>query len=608
MGGHRLHAAIAVVLAGLWGGLLGFGQFNGDAWFLERVEATLVDLRTLARGVRPAPPNVLIVAIDDETVRIEGGYPVSRKTLSGIVDAVAALGPNVVALDILLLDAGIADEDRALAASLARSRSVLAGAAVFGTSRVTAPAYPGNAFAAVPVADRFVLPREAFAENAAIGIVNLATDHAGTPRFVPMVFRDSSRIELAFPLQAASMALDVAPEFETDRVLLGARRIATDIGQRLPIGYYGPRGTVETVSAAAVIAGGLDRRQVEGRVVVIGATVIGSGDVFPTPFDPVMPGVEVISTAISNMLAGDGLVRNRSTRLADAGTAIVLPMLFVALLAWRRSLLGLAAIAVVLLAWLAANFALFKAGTWLSVSLPLAAGFPAAVLFGAFHIWQDRRLASALARRNEILQRFQAPALREWLEKDPLFLAEPVRQEAAVVFIDLSGFTGLSQVTSAAATRDLLDDFYRVIEQETLAHGGVITSFMGDGAMIVFGLPQPAPGNPADAIACATALVARSEEWIDTQPATRGNRIGIKLGAHCGSIIASRLGGGSQQQITATGDTVNVASRLMEVAARNDAELALSEEIYRAAGEALPISGTAATARSRPSSADAPAP
>jgi adenylate cyclase len=437
MGGHRLHAAIAVVLAGLWGGLLGFGQFNGDAWFLERVEATLVDLRTLARGVRPAPPNVLIVAIDDETVRIEGGYPVSRKTLSGIVDAVAALGPNVVALDILLLDAGIADEDRALAASLARSRSVLAGAAVFGTSRVTAPAYPGNAFAAVPVADRFVLPREAFAENAAIGIVNLATDHAGTPRFVPMVFRDSSRIELAFPLQAASMALDVAPEFETDRVLLGARRIATDIGQRLPIGYYGPRGTVETVSAAAVIAGGLDRRQVEGRVVVIGATVIGSGDVFPTPFDPVMPGVEVISTAISNMLAGDGLVRNRSTRLADAGTAIVLPMLFVALLAWRRSLLGLAAIAVVLLAWLAANFALFKAGTWLSVSLPLAAGFPAAVLFGAFHIWQDRRLASALARRNEILQRFQAPALREWLEKDPLFLAEPVRQEAAVVFIDL---------------------------------------------------------------------------------------------------------------------------------------------------------------------------
>lgn len=592
MGGHRLYAAIAVVLTGLWGGLLGYSQLNGDAWFLERVEATMVDLRTLARGIRPAPPNVLIVAIDDETARIEGGYPVSRNTLSRIVDAVAALEPSVVAIDILLLDAGGADGDRALAGSLARSRSVLAGAAVFGASRVTAPAYPDNAFAAVPVADRFVLPREVFAENAAIGIVNLATDHAGTPRYVPMVFRDASRIELAFPPQAASMALDAAPVFETDRVLLGARPIATDVGQRLPIGYYGPRGTVGTVSAAAVLAGGLDRLQVEGRVIVIGATVIGSGDVFPTPFDPVMPGVEVISTAISNILAGDGLVRDRSTRLADAGTAIVLPILLVALLAWRRSLLGLAAIAAVLLAWLAANFALFKAGTWFSISLPLAAAVPPAVLFGAFQIWQDRRRASRFASQNEVLQRFQAPALREWLSDDPGFLAEPVRQEASIVFIDLSGFTGLSQVTSAAATRDLLDDFYRVIEQEALAQGGVITSFMGDGAMIVFGLPEPAPRDPASAIACATALVVRSEEWLDTQPATRGKKIGIKLGAHCGSIIASRLGGGSQQQITATGDTVNVASRLMEVAAQNDAELALSEELYRAAGEAFPTSGT----------------
>ena len=57
---------------------------------------------------------------------------------------------------------------------------------------------------------------------------------------------------------------------------------------------------------------------------------------------------------------------------------------------------------------------------------------------------------------------------------------------------------------------------------------------------------------------------------------TVAKRIGIKLGAHCGSIVASRLGGGSQQQITATGDSVNVASRLMEVAAENRADIALS--------------------------------
>jgi adenylate cyclase len=62
-------------------------------------------------------------------------------------------------------------------------------------------------------------------------------------------------------------------------------------------------------------------------------------------------------------------------------------------------------------------------------------------------------------------------------------------------------------------------------------------------------------------------------------------KLGFKVGAHFGVIVASRLGGGSYHHITATGDTVNVASRLMEVAASHGAELALSDELLHAAGQ-----------------------
>lgn len=591
MSGRRLQTIVAVMLAGLWGAGLGVLHVGGEPWMLDRVEATLTDLRTLMRGVREPPPVVLIVAIDDETVRDAGGYPVSRATLARIVDTIATLGPRAVALDILLLDPGEEADDQALAASLARNRGVIAAAAVFGQARQQAPALTGSALDGVPIADGFELPRETFANNAVTGVVNLSTDHAGTPRFAPMVFRTTERVETSFPLQAASLALDAAPVFGSGYVALGDRRIRTDLGQRLPISYYGPRGTIDTVSAATVLAGALTRAQVEGRTVVIGATVIGSGDVFPTPFDPVLPGVEVISTAISHLIAGDGLVRDRPVRLADAALAVLLPMIFVALLAWRRSLLGLGAIAAVAALWLVANFLLFAQGTWMSAALPLAATVPPAITFGASQIWLDRRRAQIFARQNELLRRFQAPALRDWLARDPDFLARPVRQEASIVFIDLSGFTGFSELESAAAMRDLLDDFYRLVEQEAEAHKGVITSFMGDGAMIVFGLPQPTPEDPRNALACATALAARARAWLAGRASTLARPIGIKLGAHCGSIVASRLGGGSQQQITATGDTVNVASRLMEVAAKNGADVALSAELYRAAGEALPQSG-----------------
>ncbi len=592
MGSRRLQIAVAVLLAGLWGAFLGSIHLNGDAWFLERVEATMVDMRTLLRGVRQPPPAVLIVAVDDETVRHEGRYPLSRATLARIVDTLSPLGPTAIGLDSLLLDAGDPAADQSLATALARNRGVIAAAAVFGAARIQAPASPDPAFAGLPVAESFVLPRDLFASAAATGVVNVATDYAGTPRFAPLIFRTANRIEASFTLQAASLALDAAPFFETGRVVLGERRIATDLGQRVPIAYYGPRGTIATVSAAEVLAGKLRREQVEGRVVVVGATVIGSGDVFPTPFDPVLPGVEVLSTAITQLVSGDGLVRDRRTRLVDFALAVSLPMALVALLAWRRSLLGFAAIAAVLVVLFAVNAGLFIGGVWLSVALPLAAAGPPVILFGAAQIWLDRHRAQGFARQNELLQRFQSPVLREWLARDPDFLAEPVRQEAAIVFIDLSGFTGLSETTSAATMRELLDDFYRVVEQEAVARRGVITSFMGDGAMIVFGLPEPAADDPANALACATALAAQAREWLAAHAVTRAARTGIKLGAHSGSIVASRLGGGSQQTITATGDTVNVASRLMEVAAEHGAELALSAELYRAAGDALPAEGS----------------
>lgn len=591
MNGRRLQATVAVLLAGLWGAGLGFVHVRGEPWLLERVEATMADLRTLVRGVRQPPPAVLIVAIDDETARQEGKYPVSRGTLARIVETVGQLSPKAVALDILLLDTGDEADDGALAEALARNRSVIAGAAMFDQARQTTDAGDRGALDRVPAADGLVLPLDLFSERAALGIVNVATDYAGTPRLFPMVFRTADRIEASFPLQAVSIALDARPAFEPGRIVLADRQIPTDIGQRLPIGYYGPRGTIETVSAVAVLGGGLSREEVEGRIVVVGATVIGSGDVFPTPFDAVLPGVEVISTAISHLMAGDGPVRDRSVRLIDAATAVLLPMAVVGLLAWRRSGIALAVIAALVFFWLGTNIFMFSRGVWLSATLPIAATAPPAILFGSAQIWLDRRRAQRFARQNELLQRFQAPALRDWLARDPNFLVEPVRQEAAIVFIDLSGFTGFSEVASAAAMRELLDDFYRLVEQDAEAHSGVITSFMGDGAMIVFGLPQPTPDDPANALACATTLAAHARAWLEEQPAMLTKRIGVKLGAHCGSIVASRLGGGSQQTITATGDTVNVASRLMEVAAQNGADLALSGDLYRAAGETLPGSG-----------------
>lgn len=575
---------LALVLTTLWGLSLGIMHLSGDVPFLDGAEATLTNVRETIGGSRQPPDVVTIVAIDDETSRVAGHYPLPRATLAKVIDAVAALGPKAIALDMLLVDAGDEAGDAALEQSLRRTNAVLAAAGIFPESRQRVGEDTKEPLARVPSALQFMEPQQRFADAASVGVVNVQTDKTGTPRFAPMLFRSGDRIEPSFSLRVVSAATGEQAAVISDHIKVGGHSVHTDTGYLMPLSFYGPRGTIRTLSASAALSGKLPEEAIRDHIVVIGATVTGGGDVFPTPFDPVLPGVEVISTSITHLIARDGLIRDRGVRFIDLYFAIGMPLVIVGLLAWRRNTIGLIMTLCVVLAWLAINVSIFKHGYWLSAALPIAATVPPVLLFGAAQLWLGRRHAGRLVEQSERLQRIQAPGLAEHLARDPDFLAEPVHQEAAVVFIDINGFTGLSETIGPAAVRELLNGFYHLVDEEVTARGGAITSFMGDGAMILFGLPQPRRTDPANAARCCIGLAERMRNWLATLPEATTSRIGFKIGAHFGTIVASRLGDGGRQQITATGDTVNVASRLMEVAASNGAEIAISNDLLHAAG------------------------
>jgi len=581
---RTLQTLVALVLSALWALALGSAHWRSGVQFLDRPEGALTDLRLDVRGERAAPDLVTIVAIDDRTVGERGGYPLSRADLAAIVDAVARFGPRAIAVDLLLVDRGSDDGDAALAQAFDKRPTAIAAAAVFAEAKQLIAAQESDPLAGLPRAEKFLLPLKLFADHAAVGVVNLATDKSGTPRGVPMLFRSDDKIELSFPLRVVALATDTEPTIEADSLMLATRRIPLDVGHVLPLAFYGRHGTIRTISATSILKGEIASEAFRDRIVVIGATVTAGGDLFPTSFDPVMPGVEIVATAITHLMAGDGMLRNRSTRAADAILAIVLTLLLVGLLAWRRSAIGLFSIVAVLVIWAVANLAAFSNGIWLSAALPIATAAPPMILFGASQLWLNRRQAQYFARKSDLLQQFQAPALRQWLTKNPDFLLKPVHQDAAIIFIDLSGFTSLSETLGLDAVLDILKDFHTLIDREVVARGGVITSFLGDGAMILFGLPESTVDDARNAALCCVDLCSRVERWIEALPPSIASQIGFKVGAHFGAIIASRLGGGSYQHITATGDSVNVASRLMEVAATQGAALALSDDLLRQAG------------------------
>src|SRR6185369_11537541 len=221
MSSRRLQTLVALMLAGTWGASVWFGHSNGHLRALDRIESTLTDLRTLARGVKAPPDNVTIVAIDDGMVKLGSTYPLARTDLATIIDTIAQLNPKVIAVDLLLVDHGTADGDAALEKSFATHPPVLAAAAIFSETSQPVTAGSDGPLVQLAKADRFLLPLPMFAEHAEVGIANVATTESGTPYAVPMLFRTRDKIELSLALRVAAIAIGKPLTIEPNRLKFG---------------------------------------------------------------------------------------------------------------------------------------------------------------------------------------------------------------------------------------------------------------------------------------------------------------------------------------------------------------------------------------------------
>ncbi|MBZ8134964.1 CHASE2 domain-containing protein [Afifella sp. IM 167] len=568
-------AALVAALAAIgWTFLIGAPHLAGERSLLDRLEAPLADLRLTLIGPRPAPEEIVIVAIDDRTVTAEGGYPLKRGRIAEILRALQAAGARAVAIDILFLDPSDGADDRSLAEALSGLPAVIAAAARFG---------PGEARAgAVPQSTEELWPLAGLQQAAATGLVNISTDPSGTPRHLPMVFLTSKGPAASFTLRAASLYSGFDAALAAGRVSLGERTIRLDLGAHLPIRFYGPAGTIRTASAADILSGRQSPAELKGRLAVLGVTATAVGDTFGTPFDPVTPGVEVLATGIGNLLSGDSLVRDMTVRRIDLAAAAALAAGSVLAVSLLPPSAGIPLALLATFGWLAGITFLFGNGIWLSAALPIAAVVPpvgAVMLARQFH---ERHQARMLGRAQRELRRLQSPVLAERIERDPSFLREPVEREVGILFLDLSGFTRLSEQLGPGRTRDFLKDFHALVERETVAHDGIVLSFMGDGAMIVFGVLDRRADDGARAFAATFALLDGVRAWIrQTEGASRD--VDVRLGAHFGPVILSRLGSETHEHITTTGDSVNLASRLMEVAKEAGAAIVVSAELLAAA-------------------------
>lgn len=134
----------------------------------------------------------------------------------------------------------------------------------------------------------------------------------------------------------------------------------------------------------------------------------------------------------------------------------------------------------------------------------------------------------------------------------------PERKVVTVMFVDVSGFTALSETLDAEVVRELMNSCFDSLVPVIERYGGVIDKFIGDETMALFGAPQATEHHADHALrACLDCFFAIGDfnDRNDTA-------LSLHIGVNSGLVVAGGVGSTGRQDYSVRGDTVNVAARL----------------------------------------------
>ena len=589
--------------------LLAFGAARlWDPIALEELRLRSFDLYQVMRprvaDVRP----VVIVDIDEESLRSLGQWPWPRTLIADLVARLTDLQSAAIAFDVVFAEPDrmspavaansfrmIDEETRQKLRSLPSNDEVLAAAirrarVVLGQSGVAAPAaasqaapLPQTGVATIGADPRpFLVTFPALLRNvpaleraaAGRGLFTIRAERDGIVRRVPMVMRAGDHIVPSLTLELLRVVANAgAVLIRTDAagvrsVGVPGLELATDRNGQVWV-HFSPHDRTRFVSAKDVIEGTVAPSRIAGRLVLVGTSAIGLLDLKTTPVEPAMPGVEVHAQIVEAALTRSMLARPHYAIAVEltasffvSGAIITLAPMFSALTL------------VILGGGVAAGLA---AGSWLlyqqhnllfDVTFPLISSFAiyATLVFVNYFREQigRRRIRSAFSQ-------YLSPTLVEQLARSPekLVLGGEER-DMTVLFSDVRGFTTIAELykDDPQGLTQLMNRLLTPLTNAIIARNGTIDKYMGDAIMAFWNAPLDDRSHEINACEAALDMLDRLRVLNDERrrEAEQSGQpyvaIRIGIGVNTGRCVVGNMGSDLRFQYSVLGDAVNLASRL----------------------------------------------
>ncbi|MDH5657022.1 MAG: adenylate/guanylate cyclase domain-containing protein, partial [Spirochaetia bacterium] len=151
----------------------------------------------------------------------------------------------------------------------------------------------------------------------------------------------------------------------------------------------------------------------------------------------------------------------------------------------------------------------------------------------------------------------------------------------AVLFSDIRNFTSFSEKELPYDIIHILSRYFNAMGDAVINHHGYIDKYIGDGLMALFGLEDESETDTCfNAVSAALDMKKRLKNFNQYLKKNYETEFNIGIGIHFGPAVVGEMGHIKKHQLTAIGDSVNLASRIESATKKTQSELLVSENVF----------------------------
>ncbi|MBI5073866.1 MAG: adenylate/guanylate cyclase domain-containing protein [Nitrospirae bacterium] len=594
----RLLSLIAIVSTTIFIAL----QWLDPAVIHEKIESKTYDLRLIMRNhfkTQSALTDIVIVAIDDKSIKEIGRWPWGRDVQAGLVSKISRGGPKVIGIDIMYTEPDNKEADGKLAQAFEKAGNIVLATPFFVppgkrfnlTIGETPDFLWDTAFMQVnsprwikwkPLsiqAESVNPPIEVLAKSATLGNVFTQPDRDGVIRWEPMYLLYGDDCYPQFGLQIARIARGIQMKdmvlYPAAAVKLGDTTIKTNINGRVLINYVGEANSFHYKSASDVMNDRIPSGFFKDKIVLIGTSALATYDQKVTPLSADLPGVEKNATIVQNILLNNFLTP--SPKIIEVFAIIFSGILLGLLVPRLRALKGSVLAAGLIIFYLFLSyFLLLYHGLWINLL------YPVTNMFGIFTLQTVVMFVFEEKKAKEIRRMFSSyvsPKIVEILINDPEKAGiGGMRRETTVLFSDIRGFTSISEKYSPEEVVAILNEYLGEMTEIVFKWDGTLDKFIGDAILAFWGAPLIQENHAELAVKCALNMSARLDELQKKWKAEGKPRLDIGIGINTGEVTVGNIGAiGKKMDYTVIGDHVNLGSRVESLTKKYNARILITE-------------------------------